>query len=77
MTWSYIFQEMYKDYWIHISEVEMTLTGLILLLLIAGIVGAIGQSLSGYSFGGCLWSRSSLVLLGLTSVYVGWAAWTS
>jgi uncharacterized membrane protein YeaQ/YmgE (transglycosylase-associated protein family) len=71
MTWSYIFQEMYKDYWTHISEVEMTLTGLILLLLIAGIVGAIGQSLSGYSFGGCLVS----IIVGFVGAYIGvWLA---
>jgi|SRR5687767_6321505 uncharacterized membrane protein YeaQ/YmgE (transglycosylase-associated protein family) len=71
MTWSYIFQEMYKDYRTHISEVEMTLTGLILLLLVAGIVGAVGQSLSGYSFGGCLVS----IIVGFIGAYVGvWLA---
>ncbi len=32
----------------------MTLIELFLLLLIAGICGAIGQALSGYSRGGCL-----------------------
>jgi uncharacterized membrane protein YeaQ/YmgE (transglycosylase-associated protein family) len=62
---------MHKDYWTHISEVEMTLTGLILLLLIAGIVGAVGQSLSGYSFGGCLVS----IIVGFIGAYVGvWLA---
>jgi uncharacterized membrane protein YeaQ/YmgE (transglycosylase-associated protein family) len=62
---------MHKDYWIYISEVEMTLTGLILLLLIAGIVGAVGQSLSGYSFGGCLVS----IIVGFIGAYVGvWLA---
>ena len=45
----------------------MTLTGLILLLLIAGIVGAVGQSLSGYSFGGCLVS----IIVGFIGAYVG------
>jgi uncharacterized membrane protein YeaQ/YmgE (transglycosylase-associated protein family) len=49
----------------------MTLTGLILLLLVAGIVGAIGQSLSGYSFGGCLVS----IIVGFIGAYVGvWLA---
>ena len=52
-------------------EEEMTLTGFILLLLIAGIVGAIGQSLSGYSFGGCLVS----IIVGFIGAYVGvWLA---
>lgn len=32
----------------------MTLVELLLLLIIAGICGAIGQSLSGFSRGGCL-----------------------
>jgi uncharacterized membrane protein YeaQ/YmgE (transglycosylase-associated protein family) len=49
----------------------MTLTGLILLLLIAGVVGAIGQSLSGYSFGGCLVS----IIVGFVGAYIGiWLA---
>jgi uncharacterized membrane protein YeaQ/YmgE (transglycosylase-associated protein family) len=49
----------------------MTLTGLIILLIIAGIVGAIGQSLSGYSFGGCLVS----IIVGFVGAYVGvWLA---
>ena len=49
----------------------MTLTGLIILLLIAGIVGAIGQSLSGYSFGGCLVS----IIVGFIGAYIGvWLA---
>ena len=34
----------------------MTLTGLLILLLIAGVVGGLGQTISGYSFGGCLMS---------------------
>jgi len=62
---------MHKDYRKHISEEEMTLTGLILLLLIAGIVGAVGQSLSGYSFGGCLVS----IIVGFIGAYIGvWLA---
>ena len=32
----------------------MTLVDLLILLLIAGICGAIGQSITGYSHGGCL-----------------------
>jgi uncharacterized membrane protein YeaQ/YmgE (transglycosylase-associated protein family) len=36
----------------------MTLMGLLLLLLIAAIAGAIGQSIAGYSLGGCLVSTA-------------------
>jgi uncharacterized membrane protein YeaQ/YmgE (transglycosylase-associated protein family) len=32
----------------------MTLLGLLILLLIAAMAGAIGQSIAGYSLGGCL-----------------------
>ena len=49
----------------------MTLTGILVLLLIAGVVGALGQALSGYSFGGCLVS----ILVGFIGAYVGiWLA---
>lgn len=49
----------------------MTLTGLLILLLIAGIVGALGQTISGYSFGGCLMS----IIVGFVGAYVGiWLA---
>lgn len=49
----------------------MTLTGLLVLLLIAGIVGALGQSISGYSFGGCLMS----IVVGFVGAFVGiWLA---
>jgi uncharacterized membrane protein YeaQ/YmgE (transglycosylase-associated protein family) len=49
----------------------MTLTGLLLLLLIAGVVGALGQTISGYSFGGCLMS----IIVGFVGAYVGiWLA---
>jgi len=49
----------------------MTLTGLLVLLLIAGIVGALGQTISGYSFGGCLMS----IIVGFVGAYVGiWLA---
>lgn len=32
----------------------MTITSLLVLLLVAGICGAIGQAIAGYSLGGCL-----------------------
>ncbi len=49
----------------------MSLTGLLLLLVIAGIVGGLGQALSGYSVGGCLMS----ILIGFVGAYVGiWLA---
>lgn len=34
----------------------MTLLEVLLLLLVAGVIGAIGQSIAGYSHGGCLTS---------------------
>jgi uncharacterized membrane protein YeaQ/YmgE (transglycosylase-associated protein family) len=49
----------------------MTLIGIVVLLLIAGIVGGLGQAISGYSFGGCLMS----ILVGFIGAYVGvWLA---
>lgn len=49
----------------------MTLTGLLVLLLIAGIVGGLGQSISGYSFGGCLMS----IIVGFVGAFLGvWLA---
>ena len=49
----------------------MTLTGLLVLLVIAGVVGGLGQAISGYSFGGCLMS----ILVGFIGAYVGiWLA---
>jgi len=49
----------------------MTLTGLLILLVIAGIVGGLGQTLSGYSFGGCLMS----IIVGFIGAYLGiWLA---
>ena len=49
----------------------MTLTGILILLLIAGIVGGLGQAISGYSFGGCLMS----IIVGFIGAYVGiWLA---
>lgn len=49
----------------------MTLTGLLILLVIAGIVGGLGQTISGYSFGGCLMS----IVVGFIGAYLGvWLA---
>ncbi len=49
----------------------MSLTGILLLLLIAGIVGGLGQAISGYSFGGCLMA----IIVGFVGAYVGiWLA---
>src|SRR5688572_8089537 len=49
----------------------MTLLGFLALLLIAAICGAIGQSLAGYSLGGCLVS----ILVGFIGAYIGqWIA---
>ena len=49
----------------------MTLTGLLILLVIAGVVGGLGQAISGYSFGGCLMS----IIIGFIGAYVGiWLA---
>lgn len=49
----------------------MTLTGVLVLLLIAGIVGGLGQAISGYSFGGCLMS----ILVGFVGAFIGvWLA---
>ncbi|PYP86985.1 MAG: hypothetical protein DMF61_12270 [Blastocatellia bacterium AA13] len=49
----------------------MTLTSLLILLLIAGICGAIGQSIAGYSHGGCLAS----IALGFIGALLGmWIA---
>ncbi|WP_233200124.1 hypothetical protein [Blastopirellula marina] len=49
----------------------MTLIEFLLLLLVAGICGSIGQSLAGYSHGGCLVS----VALGFIGALLG--AWIS
>lgn len=49
----------------------MTLLGLLVLLLIAAIAGAIGQAIAGYSLGGCLVS-SAVGLIG--ALLGGWLA---
>ena len=49
----------------------MTLMEFLLLLLIAGIAGAVGQSLAGYELGGCLVS----IVVGFIGAYIGmWLA---
>lgn len=49
----------------------MTLVEFLLLLLIAGIVGAVGQSLAGYELGGCLVS----IVVGFIGAVIGvWLA---
>ena len=49
----------------------MTLMGFLVLLLIAAICGAIGQSLAGYDLGGCLVS----IVVGFIGAYLGlWVA---
>ena len=49
----------------------MTLIGVLILLLISAIAGAIGQSIAGYSLGGCLVSAA----VGLIGALIG--AWLS
>lgn len=49
----------------------MTLTGFLILLVIAAICGAIGQSIAGYSLGGCLVS----IVVGFIGALIGkWLA---
>lgn len=49
----------------------MTLTEFLVLLLIAAICGAVGQSLAGYDLGGCLVS----IVVGFIGAYIGlWMA---
>ena len=45
----------------------MTLIGFLILLLIAAICGAVGQSLAGYDLGGCLVS----IVVGFIGAYLG------
>ena len=54
----------------HLEVETMTLMEFLLLLLIAGVAGAVGQSLAGYDLGGCLVSIVS-ALSAHTSV-CGW-----
>lgn len=49
----------------------MSLFGLLILLLIAAICGGIGQSIAGYSLGGCLVS----IVVGFIGAFIGkWLA---
>jgi uncharacterized membrane protein YeaQ/YmgE (transglycosylase-associated protein family) len=49
----------------------MTLIGFLVLLLIAAVCGSVGQSLAGYSLGGCLVS----IVVGFIGAYLGmWLA---
>jgi uncharacterized membrane protein YeaQ/YmgE (transglycosylase-associated protein family) len=49
----------------------MTLADFLLLLLVAGIIGAIGQAITGYSHGGCLFS----IVVGFIGAFFGpWLA---
>ncbi len=49
----------------------MTLMEFFVLLLIAGIAGAVGQSIAGYELGGCLVS----IVVGFIGAYIGmWLA---
>jgi uncharacterized membrane protein YeaQ/YmgE (transglycosylase-associated protein family) len=49
----------------------MTLTGFIILLIIAAVAGSIGQALAGYSLGGCLVS----IVIGFIGAFLGmWIA---
>jgi uncharacterized membrane protein YeaQ/YmgE (transglycosylase-associated protein family) len=49
----------------------MSLLGFFVLLLIAAICGGLGQSLAGYSLGGCLIS----IIVGFIGAYIGiWMA---
>ncbi|MBA2498917.1 MAG: GlsB/YeaQ/YmgE family stress response membrane protein [Chitinophagaceae bacterium] len=45
----------------------MTLIGFLVLLLIAAICGAVGQSLAGYDLGGCLVS----IVVGFIGAFIG------
>ncbi len=49
----------------------MTFTGLLLMLVIAALAGAIGQALAGYSLGGCVGS----IVVGFVGAFIGtWIA---
>lgn len=45
----------------------MTIADLLLFLLVAGVIGALGQAVAGYSMGGCLVS----ILLGYAGALLG------
>jgi uncharacterized membrane protein YeaQ/YmgE (transglycosylase-associated protein family) len=57
-------------YW-YLEGNEMDLLGFVILFVIAAIAGAIGQSLAGYSLGGCLVSG----IVGFIGAFLGmWLA---
>jgi uncharacterized membrane protein YeaQ/YmgE (transglycosylase-associated protein family) len=49
----------------------MTLTSLLILLLVAGVCGAVGQAIAGYSRGGCL---ASIALGFIGALFGMWIA---
>jgi uncharacterized membrane protein YeaQ/YmgE (transglycosylase-associated protein family) len=56
---------------IQTKNTVMSITELLVLLLIAAICGAVGQSLAGYNVGGCLVS----IVVGFIGAYIGmWMA---
>ena len=58
-------------FFLSIKLITMTLIGFLVLLAIAAICGAIGQSLAGYDLGGCLVS----IIVGFIGAYLGmWLA---
>ena len=58
-------------FFLTIKLITMTLIGFLVLLAIAAICGAIGQSLAGYDLGGCLVS----IIVGFIGAYLGmWLA---
>ena len=63
---------MFQEQDLHILKLHsMTLIGFFVLLVIAAICGAIGQSLAGYDLGGCLVS----IVVGFIGAYLGmWLA---
>jgi uncharacterized membrane protein YeaQ/YmgE (transglycosylase-associated protein family) len=49
----------------------MTLLSFIILLVVAGVAGALGQSIGGFSYGGCIVS----ILVGFVGAFIGtWIA---
>lgn len=49
----------------------MTITGFLLLLLIAAFAGSLGQAIAGYSLGGCV----TAIVIGFVGAYIGmWVA---
>jgi uncharacterized membrane protein YeaQ/YmgE (transglycosylase-associated protein family) len=60
-----------RTIYFHLNFFTMTLIGFLVLLAIAAICGAIGQSLAGYNLGGCLVS----IIVGFIGAYLGlWIA---